>query len=277
MQDKADRNADHPELIFLVRGTCDEIAEDGELNDLLRGFAADLLKRRLTAKVEFLRAMELGLGGAMNPKRSFASDWKLPTGTLDTIAVTSDKINKFTERLIIDFKQLKIPLQRAYRELTKLVRNVANKPRRLREASQARESDLQNLLTTSVDAIVVTDVDRRFVAANSRALELFGISERNIGMFTIDAFLSLHKSVGFDRISMPLINSNGSHSDCQIKNLRGNLFVAEYTFVPNVVPKRHLYRFRDIAPHKIAPFNPKLPANCQRHWAMNQLPAPSHS
>jgi len=272
MQDKADRNADHPELVVLVRGTCDEIREDGELNVLLRGFAANLLKRRLTAKVEFLEATELDRGGAVNPKRSFATNWKLPTGTVDTIVVISDKINKFTERLIINLKQLKIHLQGAYRELTKLVRSVADKPRRLREASQARERDLRNLLTTSFDAIVVTDVDRRFVAANSRALELFGISERNIGMFTIDAFLPLHKSAGFDKISTPVIHRKGSHSKCQIKNLRGNLLVAEYTFVANVVPKRHMYRFRDIAPHEIAPFNPKLPVNYQRHWAVNQHP-----
>jgi hypothetical protein len=48
---------------------------------------------------------------------------------------------------------------------------------------------LRELLASSLDAIVVTNVDRRFVAANPKALHLFGVSEANIRQFTIDAFL----------------------------------------------------------------------------------------
>jgi PAS domain-containing protein len=68
-----------------------------------------------------------------------------------------------------------------------------------REAPWARENDLRSSLASSLDAVVVTDGDRRFVAANARALELFGISELNMRNFTLDTFvqmLNLRTSTG---------------------------------------------------------------------------------
>jgi len=58
-----------------------------------------------------------------------------------------------------------------------------------RSRESARENDLRSLLASSLDAIVVTDSDRRLVAANAKALELFGISEFNFRNFTLDAFV----------------------------------------------------------------------------------------
>ena len=274
MQNDADRNANHTELIVLVRGTCDAIGEDSELNIRLHGFATHLLNRGLIAKVEFLQTTELGRSGAVNPNRNFATNWKLPPRTLDSIISMVENVNKFTERLIIELKQIKIPLQRAHRAITKLVRDVADKRRRLRETLRARENDLRNLLTTSLDAIVVTDGDRRFIAANSRALNLFGVSHRNITMFTMDAFLRDRHVVELDENGPLFKNCKEKHGECEIKSLTGSLLVAEYTFVANVVSQRHLYRFRNVAPYRIAPFNVKTPVPCsQRHWPMNQFPA----
>jgi PAS domain-containing protein len=273
MQNNADRNANHIELIVLVRGACDAIEEDSELNIRLHGFAAHLLKRRLIAKVEFLQTTELGRSGIVNPNHNFATNWKLPLRTLDPIISMVENVNKFTEGLIIQLKQIKIPLQRAYRAITKLVRGVADKPRRLRETLQARENDLRNLLATSLDAIVVTDGDRRFIAANSIALHLFGVSQKNITMFTMNAFLRDRHVVELDENGL-FKNCKEKHGECEIKSLTGSLLVAEYTFVENVVSQRHLYRFRDVAPYRIAPFNAKATVPCsQRHWPINQFPA----
>jgi PAS domain-containing protein len=68
-------------------------------------------------------------------------------------------------------------------------KNASEKTRRLDEARRARENDLREFLANSLDAIVVTNVDRRFVAANPKALQLFGVSVANIRQFTMDAFL----------------------------------------------------------------------------------------
>jgi len=273
MPHHAETNANRNELIILVRGTCAAIEEDGELNIRLHGFAAHLLKRGLIAKVEFLQATELGRDGTVKPNRNSATNWKLPQRTLDSVVSMVENVNQFTERLIIELKQIKIPLQLAHRAITKLVRGFADKRRRLRETLQARETDLRNLLTTSFDAIVITDGDRRFVAANSLALDLFGVSQRNITMFTMDAFLRDRHVVEFDESGALFTNCKEKHGECEIKSLTGSLLVAEYTFVANVVSQRHVYRFREVAPYRIAPFKAKTPAPCrQRHWAMSQFP-----
>jgi len=50
------------ELIAFVRGTQEEIEAHGELNELnslLRDFAMELVKRRVLAKVQFVRFIEL--------------------------------------------------------------------------------------------------------------------------------------------------------------------------------------------------------------------------
>ncbi len=50
------------ELIALVRETQEEIEAHGEwneLNVLLRDFAAELVKRRVLSRVQFVRSMEL--------------------------------------------------------------------------------------------------------------------------------------------------------------------------------------------------------------------------
>lgn len=63
MQDGGDPKAlDDAELIALVRETQEEIEAHGELNELnalLHDFARELLKRRLFARVGFVRLIEL--------------------------------------------------------------------------------------------------------------------------------------------------------------------------------------------------------------------------
>ena len=65
MQDKVGVNPkvlNDVELIALVRETQEEIeahSELNELNSLLRDFAMELVKRRVLAKVQFVRLIEL--------------------------------------------------------------------------------------------------------------------------------------------------------------------------------------------------------------------------
>jgi len=104
-----------------------------------------------------------------------------------------------------------------------------------------------------MDAIVVTDGDRRLVAANAKALELFGISESNLGNFTVDAFLA-----NVELPDLDLTDSSFEHREvrvnrCKIRKLDGGLRVAECQFVAGIVQRRHLYKFLNVAPYKITP------------------------
>jgi len=145
-------------------------------------------------------------------------------------------------------KRGSLKLQKAQSAAIGLARNFADKPRRVREAREAREKDLRSLLADSPDAIVVTDSGRRLVAANQKALELFGISEFNFGNFTLDTFVP---NFGWSESSSE--SQGDRRSRCKIRRLDGGLRVAECELVAGIVPHRCLYKFLNVAPYKIAP------------------------
>jgi PAS domain S-box-containing protein len=171
----------------------------------------------------------------------------------DAIVVTNKKIGKVGSQLITLLQQVVLRFQRAQSALARFGRSVVDKPRRLQEARHARENDLRTLLASSLDAVIVTDNDRRFVAANSQALDLFGISESNMGKFTIGTFLSPGQILTFDRNRSPFMKQEERHGKCKIRRLDGSLRVAECIFVANVVFRRHLYRFQNVALQKANP------------------------
>jgi PAS domain S-box-containing protein len=154
---------------------------------------------------------------------------------------------RFTRQASVGLQHLTIQFQRAQNAIIRLGRRATGKPRRLQGTLRARENGLRKLLASSRDAIVVTNAQRRFVAANPKALDLFGVSEAHLAKFTVDVFLS--------RGLIPQYNGNGSsfrrrttkHGKCEVRRLDGSLRVAEYSFVANFVPARHLYSFRNVA------------------------------
>ena len=171
---------------------------------------------------------------------------KLLASSLDAIVVTNGKITRFRSQLFSAAEQVAVHLWLARNTLARLGRIVVVKPKRLREALCARESDLRKLLASSLDAIVVTNVQRRFVAANPKAMDLFGVSETNLEKFTIDAFLSHGQSLYFTGHGSRFIRRESGHGKCKIRRLDGSLRIAEYLFVANFVPNRHLCRFRNV-------------------------------
>jgi PAS domain-containing protein len=162
---------------------------------------------------------------------------------LEAIVVFSRTISALSSQ---PFVMLSVHLRAVQNTFGRLRTSVADKPRRLQEAIRARESDLPRLLESSLDAIVVVNRDLRFVAANAKALDVFGISEKNMKMFAMDAFLPRGQIVpGFDDKSAPLITRKEWHGECQIRRLDGSLRVAEFIFVANYLPFLHLCMFRN--------------------------------
>jgi PAS domain-containing protein len=158
------------------------------------------------------------------------------------------QITKFRSELFIALEQATVHLQRIQNTLTRLGKSIAEKPRRLQEALRARENGVRKLLASSLDAVVVTNGDRRFVAANPKALDLLGISEANMRQFTMDAFLPHGQILDFDGTGPPFMRREERCGKCKIRRLDGSLRVAEYIFVANFAPRRHLSRFRDVTP-----------------------------
>jgi PAS domain-containing protein len=172
---------------------------------------------------------------------------KLGTGCHDAIVATEGKIAGLGSQVSVASKQVALEVRKAQDAVIDLARNVADKPRRTREARQARENDLRCLLADSLDPVVVTDSGRRLVAANAKALELFGISEFNFGHFTLDTFVP-----NFDWSDLSFESRGDQLRRCKIRRLDGGLRVAECQFVSGIVPRRYLYKFLRVAPYKIA-------------------------
>jgi PAS domain-containing protein len=156
---------------------------------------------------------------------------ELMASSLDAIVVTSDKITRFRSQLLAALEQVTVHLRRGLSTLTGRGKNALEKTRRLQEARRARENDLRELMASSLDAIVVTNADRQFVAANPKALHLFGVSEANIRQFTIDAFL-LGQIRYFDGNGLLFKSRKEKQGECQIRRLDGSLLLTEYIQIP---------------------------------------------
>jgi PAS domain-containing protein len=156
------------------------------------------------------------------------------------------ELTKYKSQVSATLEHVTVFLRQEQTKLMKLGRTVAEKPRRLREALRARENDLRDLLSASLDPIVVTDVGCRFLAANQKGLDLFGVSESNLRMFNIDAFITIGQMSDFDGNGTRFVGRTERHGQCNIKRLDGSLRIAEYTFVANFVPHRHVCRFVNV-------------------------------
>ena len=158
-------------------------------------------------------------------------------------------------------------LRRARKRLAGLGGNTVDKRQRGRQEVGARESQMGELLANSPDAIAVINGDHCFVTANQRALDLFGVSEKNLRKFNIDVFLF--------RGQIPDLHQNGSffmgrperHGKCMIRRVDGSMRAAEFAFVADFLPLQHLCRFYDLRmPQRPTPMQhrigPETPTRC---------------
>lgn len=151
-------------------------------------------------------------------------------------------------------------LRQAQKTLSGLGRNIADRRQTGRQELGARESQMHELLANSRDAIAIINGDHCFVTANRRALDLFGVSERNLSKFSIDAFLFRGQIADLQRNGSSFMGRQEKHGQCLIRRLDGSLRVAEFALVTEFLPL-HVYRFYDLCmprwptpiQHRIAP------------------------
>jgi len=200
---------------------------------------------------------------------------KLRAGYRVAIVAADGKIIKLGGQVSSVSRQVAMKLLKAQNAVTGWGRTIADKPRRIREVRLTRENGLRNLLGSSLDAIVITDGHRRLVAANAQALELFGISEFNMGNFTVDTFLASVELPDFDWNHSSFESREVRLNQCKIRRLDGSLRVAECQFVERVVPRRHLYKFLNVAPYKITP--PRFAKTNGSATSLRTVESPSNS
>jgi len=223
------------------------------------GSATSSATKKATAQLEKAQTAAAGFGRTsagkvQNLRRQSENDLrKLRAGCRVAILAAGERFMELGGQVLGLRRKVTRRLRKAQDAVVGLGRSIADKPRRMRELRLTRENELRTLLASSPDAVVVTDNERRLVVANAKALELFGISEFNMGNFTIDAFLA--------NVAVPDLDGNDSSSEgrevranrCKIRRLDGGWRVAECQFVTGIVPRRHLYKFLNVAPYKITP------------------------
>jgi len=170
--------------------------------------------------------------------------------------IASEEVTAFVRRALRMFReranQLRKLLRQGHGAVPRLDRRIAKKPRGVQEAVPTRENGLRLLLTSSLDPIVVITAEHSFVEANRNALDLFGISRTNMMNFTIDTFLSYGPITKGKPYRSAFIKRAEKHGKCEIRRLDGSLRRAEYIYIPNFVPFRHLFRFRDVRNNSIS-------------------------
>jgi len=180
--------------------------------------------------------------------------------------IAFEEVTAFMRRALSMFRaranQLRKLLRQGYGAIARLGRRIARKPRWLQKAVRTRENGLPLLLTSSLDPIVVITAEHSFVDANRKALDLFGISRTNMMKFTIDTFLSYEPIAKCERYRSAFIKRAEKHGKCEIRRLDGSLRRAEYIYIPNFVPFRHLFRFRNVsAINQFRPVTIRTPLN----------------
>jgi PAS domain-containing protein len=236
-----------------------------EANGKIAKYRSQLLAawEKFTVHLRQAQAAFVGLGrkAVERPRETFSArannlrdDLRdLRASSHDAVALANGKITKSRSQLFAAWEKLKVYLRQSLHALAGLGRKVVEKPRRLQKALRTKENNLRKLLANSLDPIVVMDVGRRLVAANPKALDLFGVSETNLKKFTIDAFLSGNE-VLFSGNGSPFKGRVEKHGECKIRRLDGSARVAEYVFVANFAPYQHLCRFCNVRTAHIKSF-----------------------
>jgi PAS domain S-box-containing protein len=153
---------------------------------------------------------------------------------------------RLTATVFAVFDKTGTGLQRTRDALANFKDRTTKEQRRWQEVVRERKDRIGQLLADSLEAIVVTNDKRRLLAANSRALALFGVSAKNLEKFTIDAFLPASELLEFERNGPLFLRGRERRGECEIRRLDGSRRTMEFTFQANFVPRRHLSRFRDV-------------------------------
>jgi PAS domain S-box-containing protein len=161
----------------------------------------------------------------------------------DWIALSGTRIRS---GLNVAFEYLSAGCSLAQEKMIAVVSKARKEHERLQVILREREAQLATLLADPSQGIIVTDDFHRVLVANQAALTLFGVSQKNINRFTIDAFLPDDQILDFRRRGLPFIRGTVRKGKCEIRRLDGSVRVVEFCFQAHFALNRHLSKFRDI-------------------------------
>ena len=123
-----------------------------------------------------------------------------------------------------------------------------------REHSEAtlreQEQKLRAVFDSALDAIFITDDERRYVDVNPAACEYYGVSKRDLIGRKIDEFLPPNSLATLEEDWAEFIQGGPIFAEWETQKIDGTLQVAEASARPNFLPGLHIAFFRDVTDRK---------------------------
>jgi two-component system cell cycle sensor histidine kinase/response regulator CckA len=112
------------------------------------------------------------------------------------------------------------------------------------------EQKLRAVFETALDAIFITDDERRYVDVNAAACEYLGVSKRDLVGGRMDEFLPDHHLAALDADWAAYLASGPVVEEWEFKRSDGSIRIAEASARPNFLPGLHIAFLRDVTDRK---------------------------
>jgi two-component system, cell cycle sensor histidine kinase and response regulator CckA len=123
-----------------------------------------------------------------------------------------------------------------------------------RERSEAilreQEQKLRAVFDMALDAIFITNDDRRYVDVNPAACEYYGVAKRDLIGRKVEDFLPPHRSATVEEDWAEFLQGGPMRAEWETQKIDGTRQVAEASARPNFLPGLHIAFFRDITERK---------------------------
>ena len=123
-----------------------------------------------------------------------------------------------------------------------------------RERSEAvlreHEQKLRAVFDTALDAIFITDDERRYVDVNPAACEYLGVAKRDLIGRKVDEFLPPHKVATIEADWTEFIGGGPILAEWESQRSDGAVRIAEASARPHFLPGLHIAFFRDVTERK---------------------------
>src|ERR1051326_8784112 len=124
--------------------------------------------------------------------------------------------------------------------------------KRAEGALAATHRQLKALFDNALEAVVVTDGDRRYVDANEAAAALFGVRREALIGLRVDDFVVGTDHGGVIGAWQRFLADGEQQGEVTFARPNGDIRVAEYSARANFVPGRHLSIMRDVTERRSA-------------------------
>jgi two-component system, cell cycle sensor histidine kinase and response regulator CckA len=112
------------------------------------------------------------------------------------------------------------------------------------------EQKLRAVFDTALDAIFITDDERRYVDVNPAGCEYLGVAKRDLIGRTIDEFLPPHKLATVEQDWAEYVAGGPVLAEWETQRSDGAVRVAEASAQPHFLPGLHIAFFRDVTERK---------------------------